>query len=101
MEIGSVHTHARSCPAVITVSNAGNRADLIKFSFSTIDEKKIGHRVVAYPQVDQSVVVYVGRHHSPSFSQMVSDARLLADVGECPIAIVVEQPAGHRRINLS
>src|SRR5260221_6214575 len=99
IEIGGVHAHAGARQAAITVSNAGNRGDLIEFSLATIDEKKISNRVVAYPQVDQSVVVDIGRDHAPYLAKVTGDARLLADVGERAIAIVVEQPAGHGRIN--
>ena len=95
VEIGRVHAHAGSRPAGITVSNAGSRGDLFEFSLATIDEEKIGHRVVAYPQVDQSVVVDVGRDHAPYLAEVTGDAGLLADVGERAITVVVEQPAGH------
>src|SRR5882762_3350319 len=100
VEIGGVHAHAGSRPAAITVSNAGSRGDLIEFSLATIDEEKIGHRVVAYPQVDQSVVVDVGRDHAPYLAEVTGDAGRLADLGERAITVVVEQPAGHGRINL-
>src|SRR5256884_2099151 len=100
IEIGGVHAHAGSRPAAVTVSNACSRGDLIEFSLATIDEEKIGHRVVAYPQVDQSVVVDVGRDHAPYLAEVTGNAGLLADVGERAITVVVKQPAGHGRINL-
>src|SRR6266513_6509812 len=96
IEIGRVHAHTRSRPADITVSNAGSRGDLIEFPLSTIDEEKIGHRVVAHPQVTQSIVVNIGRYHAPYLAEVTRNARLLADVGKRTITIVVEEPAGHR-----
>src|ERR1700730_1442289 len=100
IEIGRVYAHPRSRPAAIAVSNAGSRGDLIEFSLATIDEEKIGHRVVAYPEVDQSVVVDVGGNHAPYLPESAGDAGLLADLGERGITVVVGQPAGHGRINI-
>src|SRR5438132_5481803 len=88
IEIGRIHAHARSCPAAITVSNAGSRRDLIKLSLATIDKQKIGHRVIAHPEVNQSVVVDIGRNRTPHLAEMTGDAGLVTDIGESAVSII-------------
>src|SRR5438876_294550 len=93
-------SHEQAHPSVITVSNAGGRCDVIEFPLATIGEQEIGDSVVAHPKVHQSIVVDVGRHHPPYLAEVTGDSRLAADVSERAVTIVVEQPAGHGRINL-
>src|SRR3984893_3250244 len=49
IKICRVHSHAGSRTARVTVSHAGSGGDLIESSLAAIDEKKIGHRVIAHP----------------------------------------------------
>src|SRR5215469_688935 len=93
VEIGGIETHSGTRPASRTVSDTGGGASFLKLSGSLVHEQKIGHGIVADPQIHQAVVVNVGRDHAPSFSEMAGDAGLLADVGERAISIVVVKNA--------
>src|SRR5439155_22006424 len=74
------------------------RTNLLEPALATVGEQKIRNRVVAHEKVHPSIVIDVRRHHPPSFRGRSGDPGFLADVGECAVAVVVEQPARHRLV---
>src|SRR2546430_6516532 len=91
--IARVHSHTRACPSKGTESDAGKCSDVIEPALPAIDEQRIGNRIVADEEVHPPVIVNVRSNHSPSLRQGSGDTGLLADVGESPAAIIMQDPA--------
>src|SRR5271170_6444641 len=63
-------------------------------------EKKIGLRVVGDEEIHPSVIINVGGNHSPGFARIVGDPHFLAHIRKGAIAVVMKEPARHRRVDL-
>ena len=62
--IGSIHAHARARPARLAIGDPCGQSGLFEFPVAFIDEKKIGHRIIADKQIHQPVVINIGRDHA-------------------------------------
>ena len=87
----------RALPSALYATPAWS-ADLFKSPLAAIDEQKIRDRVIGDEEIHPAVVVDVGGNHSPGFAGNCRNARLLADVGEGSVAVVVKEPTGHRPV---
>src|SRR6202022_909830 len=93
-KVRGIHTHSRASAAFRAVSHSRWFGDVFELP-TLVDEKKVGHGIVGHKETHVAVVINinVASHHSPCFPTITGNSRLLADVGKCPIPVVVKQPA--------
>ncbi len=96
IEIRGIDTHAGAGFAAGPIGDAGGEADFFEFFSFAVGEKEVGGGVVGDEEIEEAVVVDVGGDGAPGFAGIIGDAHFLADVGEGAVAVVVEEPAGHR-----
>ncbi len=94
--VGGVNAHPRARRARVAEGHARGQADLLEPAAATVHEEEVGHRVVGDEEIEQPVVVHVGRDRGERLAERLRDAGLLAHVRERPVAVVVEEVAGPR-----
>ena len=93
-----INPHSGTGVAIHAVSNACQHTVFLELSM-LIYKKKVLHRVIGNKQIHPAVIVNIGGHHPPSFTQVLLNSGTLADVGEGAIAIIVKKPAWGGLIN--
>ena len=88
IKVDRIDAHAGARRSVGAVGYTRGQGDLFKFARSFIQEEKVRHGIFGDKQVEQPVVVDVGRHHAKRLAGNGADARGHAYVGECAIAVV-------------
>src|SRR5580700_11064993 len=69
IEVSRVHAHPGTRPTIGAVGHAGFRSDLSEFSLSIVYKQKIGHGIVGDEEIHPTIVVDIGSHNAPGFSE--------------------------------
>src|SRR5438552_4094516 len=90
IEVRRIHSHAGASAAVGAVSHACLSSNFFELSLSSIHKQKVGNCIVRHEKIQTAIIIYVGRHYSPSLPRIFSNARGFADIGERAIAIIAQ-----------
>src|SRR5215831_6503626 len=99
IEVRGIDAHPRARPPLLAEGHAGIQADVHEFSVFLVEKQEILDGVVGDEKVHPTVVVDVSCYNSPSFAQGLGDSGFLGNVLERAIAVVVEKPTAHARID--
>src|SRR5687767_2970457 len=91
IKVGRIDAHAGARPAGLAVRDACCQTNLFKLSRSLVEEKKVRHRVVGHKQIEERIVVDVGRNCSKRLARMFCDSRLTTHVLKSAIAFVAKE----------
>src|SRR5205814_6100144 len=86
-------THARAGNSIRAVCHSGLQPDLRKHAAALIEKQEVRNRVVGNEQVEQAIVIDVGRDRAKGLALVLSDSRTEAHIREPAISIVAVQAA--------
>ena len=90
--IADGHAHGAERNAVIVERHAGLQTDFGKSAVLVVVVEIISGGIVGDEEIEPAVAVNVGPDRSQTIAPFgIGDARFLADVGKCAVAVVVEQ----------
>src|SRR5207302_6462340 len=96
--VADAAAHPRLLHAVVAKGHSSHYAFLAKSSVMIVHEQQTGCRVRGNVDVGPSVFVKIGGNHSHAIGFAFGNSCLMADIGECSIAIVsVERMPPHRQ----
>src|SRR4030095_13344599 len=88
-----IHAHSRARLAVFAEAHFGGHGDFFPAIRAAIHEEKILSGVVGDKEVHAPIVVDIRCYDPKSFAKSFADQGVMADFGECAIAIVAEEGA--------
>ena len=96
--VAGVHAHARLRAAVTVHGNACGLADFLEASVPEVVVEEVGIRIVGDEQIDQAVIVVVGRHDAEAVrAAAIGETVRVGRFDEPAVADVLEEQVGLAR----